>query len=183
MHVSVPADEIIFPIKAVRPEKIVEYIKKGLQRINNPSACKTESNKGTSNNETDDPSVPETQFASQIPRNNQLSQKSPAKLAVDNKQVVFVLDMKSFLVEGKKSKKYAMTLYPKEWYPCPSTTRCYHILAAKLTIGDTSVVNTGHRKVNLRMIRITVDTNDLAEKGRGVVTLKLRSYLPLTPWV
>lgn len=41
-----------------------------------------------------------------------------------------------FIVEGGGGKHYCVTLFPKERCQCPATTTCYHILAAKVSIGE-----------------------------------------------
>ena len=43
--------------------------------------------------------------------------------------------MGAFMVQGSKGSKYAVTLFPKENCQCPSTGECYHIIAAKISIG------------------------------------------------
>ena len=43
--------------------------------------------------------------------------------------------MKCFVVKGSRGQKYAVTLFPKETCPCPSTRRCRHILSAMMAIG------------------------------------------------
>ena len=50
--------------------------------------------------------------------------------------ITLVPEMGCFLVNGHCGKKYAVTLYPKETCQCPSTSRCYHIIAAMLAIGQ-----------------------------------------------
>ena len=79
-----------------------------------------------------------------------LSQKSLARLTVENGNVSFVQKQKTFMVTGTQGKVYAVTLLPKEKCRCPSTTQCYHILAAKMYIGDD--IENKPRVVNLRML-------------------------------
>jgi uncharacterized Zn finger protein len=69
---------------------------------------------------------------------------------VENDNVSFVQQQKAFMVTGTQGKVYAVTLLPKEKCQCPSTTQCYHILAAKLYIGDD--IENKPRVVNLRML-------------------------------
>jgi len=40
----------------------------------------------------------------------------------------------AFIVNGQKG-KYCVTLFPKETCQCESNSTCYHILAAKMSIG------------------------------------------------
>jgi hypothetical protein len=79
-----------------------------------------------------------------------LSQKSLARLTVENDNVSFVQQQKAFMVTGTQGKVYAVTLLPREKCQCPSTTQCYHILAAKMYIGDD--IENKPRVVNLRML-------------------------------
>jgi hypothetical protein len=81
---------------------------------------------------------------------NSLSQKSLPRLTVENGNVSFVQQQKAFMVTGTQRKVYAVTLLPKEKCQCPSTTQCYHILAAKMYIGDD--IENKPRVVNLRML-------------------------------
>jgi len=43
--------------------------------------------------------------------------------------------MGAFMVKGINDVKYSVTLFPKEKCECPSTARCYHIIAAMMAIG------------------------------------------------
>ena len=45
---------------------------------------------------------------------------------------------------------HVVTLHPKEICSCPSTTQCYHILAAKMRIG--SHTDSKWRKINLTQL-------------------------------
>ena len=78
-----------------------------------------------------------------------LSQKSLARLTVENGNVSFVQQQKAFMVTGTQGKVYDVTLLPKEKCQCPSTTQCYHILAAKMYIADD--IENKPRVVNLRI--------------------------------
>jgi hypothetical protein len=63
------------------------------------------------------------------------SQQELAKAVIEGNGVRLVPDMNAFMVQGVSNKKYTVTLFPKESCQCPSTGTCYHILAAKLSIG------------------------------------------------
>ena len=45
------------------------------------------------------------------------------------------LEMGAFMVDGIRGDKYAVSLFPTEKYQCPSTGTCYHILAARISVG------------------------------------------------
>ncbi|CAG2203434.1 unnamed protein product [Mytilus edulis] len=81
-----------------------------------------------------------------------LCQRSMAIEAVRNGKVVHVPSLKTFVVEGSRGDKYAVSLFPKEKCVCPSTGTCFHIMAAKISIGmeSTGLVN---RKLNLTQLR------------------------------
>ena len=64
------------------------------------------------------------------------SQESRARKLLDEGKVVHNPTLKVFTVMGTNH-PHAVTLFPKETCTCPSTTTCYHILAAKLSIGIT----------------------------------------------
>ena len=40
-----------------------------------------------------------------------------------------------FTVVGTGGKAHAVRIFPNESCTCPSTTRCYHILAARMSVG------------------------------------------------
>ena len=54
-------------------------------------------------------------------------------------------------MQGSKGIKYAATLFPKETCLCPSTGECYHILAAKLSVGMPS--STQQKTINLSQLK------------------------------
>jgi hypothetical protein len=55
----------------------------------------------------------------------------------------------AFIVQGR-SGKYCVTLFSKESCQCPSTTTCFHILAAKMSIGQEPIEK--RPIVNLRLL-------------------------------
>ena len=56
-----------------------------------------------------------------------------------------------FTVLGTTGNPHAIKLFPTESCTCPSTTRCYHIIAVRMSIGleDTH----SNRKINLTQLR------------------------------
>ena len=76
--------------------------------------------------------------------NAQLTQLERAKQVVENRNS---LDphLKTFTVIGISGQARLVTLHPKESCSCPSNTTCYHILAARLRIGETG--NNGPKKI------------------------------------
>ena len=49
-------------------------------------------------------------------------------------------------------KPYVVTLFPKEHCSCPAPSKCYHILAAKLSIGKSDEIKS-KLKFNLTQLR------------------------------
>ena len=77
------------------------------------------------------------------------SQQSLARFIVDNNLITLVPQQGAFIVHGRKG-KYCVTLFPRETCQCESTSTCYHILAAKISIGLEPVQK--NRVVNLRAL-------------------------------
>ena len=69
------------------------------------------------------------------PELSQLSMYARAMLIVENNNIQFSTKMCTFTVKGSKEVKRIVTIYPKETCSCPSTGECYHILAAKISLG------------------------------------------------
>ena len=84
-----------------------------------------------------------------------LSQAALASRVIEENRICHVSKMGVFVVEGSKGDKYAVTLFPKESCGCPSTGECYHILAAKMSVGmpgrnQNKVINLTQLKRNSR---------------------------------
>ena len=79
-----------------------------------------------------------------------MSQACLAKLTVENNGVTFVENQKAFIVNGNNNKKYAVALFPKETCQCPATGTCYHILAARIKIGDN--ISEPKKIINLKQL-------------------------------
>ena len=62
------------------------------------------------------------------------SQESRVKKLLEEGKIARNPQSEVFTVMGS-SRPHAVTLFPKESCTCPSTTTCYHILAAKNSIG------------------------------------------------
>ena len=57
------------------------------------------------------------------------------KLIIENDQISFSAKLGVFTVVGTTGNAHAVRLFPKESCTCPSTGSCYHIIAAKSSIG------------------------------------------------
>ena len=70
-------------------------------------------------------------------RIGQLTQNERAKRVIEEKKINLDPNLKTFTIIGT-DQPHVVTLFPKESCSCLSTSTCYHILAAKLSIGKTS---------------------------------------------
>ena len=126
------------------PEKIVERIKESL---NPPSAI--------------EPTVPSTSTSK--PARQHLSQHECARRVLNENQISVDLKLHTFTVMGSTC-PHVVTLFPKETCSCPSTTQCYHILAAKMSIGQHS--EDGKRQINLSQLRKNSRPRSQKRSGR-----------------
>ena len=63
-----------------------------------------------------------------------LSQTQRAKCVTEDNKISIDSKLHTFIIMGSTC-PHAVTLHPKETCSCPSTTECYHIMAAKMAIG------------------------------------------------
>lgn len=63
------------------------------------------------------------------------TQRSLAISAIRNNKVHLHTSAKSFIVEGTRGDKYAVTLHPNESCQCEALWNCWHIIVAKMSIG------------------------------------------------
>jgi hypothetical protein len=109
----------------------------------NKENCLAQGN-ATFNTETDPVAPPKIQ-----------SQLAMARYLLDNKRIEHVPRLGSFTVVGSKGDTYSVKLFPKEKCQCPSTARCYHIIAALMSVGayepeKKRTINLTQLKVNSR---------------------------------
>ena len=76
--------------------------------------------------------------------------------------ITLVPTMGAFMVQGSKGSKYAVTLFPKENCQCP-TGECYHIIAAKMSIG----YNTTQEKKTINLTQLRKRSKKCADKKSG----------------
>ena len=77
------------------------------------------------------------------------SQHSLARYVIDNNLITHVPSQGAFIGQGRDG-KYCVTLFSKETCQCPSTTTCFHLLAAKMSIGQEPIEK--RTVVNLRFL-------------------------------
>ncbi|CAC5424992.1 unnamed protein product [Mytilus coruscus] len=171
----IPKDEICIPKRVIKPDDIVKHVMSEIDSVREECVKEyTESTSTTVPLNQDSNSVPLSEDSNCVPliediesnelqgvicekipkvvsiTDKNLSQKSLARLTVENDNVTFVQQQKAFMVKGTQGNIYAVTLLPKETCQCPSTTQCYHILAAKMFLGDET--DNKPRVVNLRLL-------------------------------
>lgn len=117
----------------IHPDKLID-----LSRAN----VTLETEVGHVKTEVEPPSKKET-------KSKTLSQESLANQVLLDKGITLVPDIGGFMVRGNKDKLNAVTLFPKESCQCPSTTRCYHILAAMRSICISDRDDSNKRTINL----------------------------------
>lgn len=81
---------------------------------------------------------------------HQLTQKERARRVIELGNISVDPKLHTFTVIGT-TRPHVVTLFPKESCSCPSTTQCYHIMAAKMSIGQTD--NTQPKTLNLSQLR------------------------------
>ena len=64
-----------------------------------------------------------------------VSQSAQAKLVIAENRISHDPNLGVFVVKNSQEKPNAVTLFPKQSCTCPSISECYHILAAKLSLG------------------------------------------------
>ena len=102
------------------------------------------------------------------------SQHALAEYVLDNNLITLVPTQGAFIVQDR-SGKYCVTLFPKESCQCPSTTTCFHILAAKMSIGQEPIEK--RPIVNLRLL--TKKKRKRVDKKSGKKQPKPNDYEPI----
>ncbi|VDI33695.1 Hypothetical predicted protein [Mytilus galloprovincialis] len=97
-----------------------------------------------------------------------------AKYIVDNNLITLVPSQAAFIVQGRNG-KYCVTLFPKETCQCPSTTTCFHILAAKMSIGQEPIEK--RPVVSLRVL--TKNNRKRVDKKSGKKQPRQNDYDPV----
>ena len=126
-----PADVNLSPV--LHPNKIIELIK---------GKASENQNQFENTNATAEKLSDSKQQSEVLPEHNNTtneastasSQQALARKVLHDKGITLVPEMGGFMVRGSNSTLYAVKLFPKESCQCPSTGRCYHILAARKSI-------------------------------------------------
>ncbi|WAR21723.1 hypothetical protein MAR_015697 [Mya arenaria] len=135
-YVKKDPETIQLPKYACPPEKMIGIIKGKLEVICKPKTQNVELSNEPTTLRTIEPD--ETNPVHNHDNSNKLDPKSQCSLAVKTiheEGISLVPDMAVFVVRGSNQRKYNASLFPKEYCSCPSTSRCYHILAVMMAIG------------------------------------------------
>ena len=93
-------------------------------------------------------------------------------MLIQNKKVAHNSALGVFTVIGTSGNPHAVQLFPKETCTCPSTSRCYHILAVRMSVGLSDTI--AHPKINLTKLR--KNTRSRREKKSGRKALRSHDY-------
>ena len=94
----------------------------------------------------------------------QLTQLERARRAIEENKVSVDPKLHTFTIMGTE-RLHVVTLFPKETCSCPSTTECYHILAAKTSIGQKDQKQR-LRRLNLTQLRRNARSRKDKKSGR-----------------
>ncbi|CAG2246623.1 unnamed protein product [Mytilus edulis] len=166
------------------PSDIISYLKTAhvnTPQLSSPSAETTETVENLSDSKTEH-STPTTPKEKDTPVINTMfefpafvsSQHALAKYIVDNNLITLVPSQAAFIVQGQNG-KYCVTLFPKKTCQCPSTTTCFHILAAKMSIGQEPIEK---RPVVSRRV-LTKNNRKRVDKKSGKKQPRQNDYDPV----
>lgn len=86
------------------------------------------------------------------------------RLIIENNKISHNVKLGVFTVIGTTGNPHAVRLFPKESCTCPSNDLCYHLIAAKLSIGMN--VQSCSRRVNLSQLRQNTRSRKDKKSGR-----------------
>ena len=92
-----------------------------------------------------------------------LSKRERAIRVLDEGKISVDTKLHTFTIMGSTC-PHLVTLFPKETCTCPSTTQCYHILAAKLAIGQE--LEDSKKKINLAQLHRNSRSRGSKKSGR-----------------
>ena len=135
-HCSCDLEDVVMPQDICQPQDIVNRIRRMTQSDgiieDNKSALPKQVSVDNLTAIDDTPSEELT-----APQRN-ISQRALADAVVREGRIRHVLEMGALMVDGSRGDKYAVSLFPNEKCQCPSTGTCYHIRAARISVGLTN---------------------------------------------
>ncbi len=126
------------------PENIVERVKGNLDALMSKAKTSTEE--------------------VELPNTKNLSQKERARRIIEENKISYDSKLHTFTVLGSEDRPYALKLFPKATCTCPSTSECYHLLAAKMYLGMEDTVK--QQKLNLTQLRRNARKRKEKKSGR-----------------
>ena len=153
-------DTVPFPSSPIySPEEIVSRIRGQLTK----STPYTEGSSIPSIETGTTTNMEKPQLSSQS--GGQLSQRDRAMRVIADNRISMDSKLHTFTVLGSE-RPHVVTLFPKETCSCPSTSSCYHILAAKMSIGFDYYQQSPKQKLNLTQLRRNARSTGKKRSGR-----------------
>ena len=103
------------------------------------------------------------------------SQVVLAELVVAEKRIIYVKDAACYIITSHQNKKFAVTLSPNTCH-CPTTRKCYHIMAAEMVNG--SFENLKPDTINLTMLKKKTFKKTINKIGKKKPFLDFENVLP-----
>lgn len=105
------------------------------------------------------------------------TQAALAQAVIDENRIYHCSKMQTFIVEGSKNDKYAVSLHPKEKCQCPSTGTCYHILAVRKSVG----LDIGRKKTCVNLTKLAKNSRKRVDKRSGRKKPSTLDYVDIIP--
>ena len=128
-------EEVEMPKSLCTPEQIVELVRRGDLNVSYGKEEDEEEDDVQALETADATKQGDTSIDTKQTEGMFKSQRAFAVAVIKEKRIWNVPESGSWIVMGSKNDKYAVALYPDEKCSCPSLGSCYHILAAKMSIG------------------------------------------------
>jgi hypothetical protein len=146
-HILDP-ENYVMPQDICEPDNIIEFIKNG--KIKSDYLDTDDLN--TCNSPTKNATIIDDKNSENLEVPHFTSQRAMALEVIKQKRILHVPEMGSWVVEGSSGDKYAVTLFPKPKCQCVAINKCYHILAAEMSVGIED--RTEKRVLNLTELRL-----------------------------
>lgn len=91
------------------------------------------------------------------------SQTARAKLVLSENRISFDPKLGVFIVKNSEGHHNAVKLFPKQSCTCPSTSECYHIISAKMSLG----LQSKQSELTINLSQLRQNTRSRKEKKSG----------------
>ena len=168
-YLRINVEDAIFPRNIYRPDLIIDKCQERIKTLLRQSQVDSKPDVESLTHESE--SVEEklnltnhNECKENRPINSKyMTQYALAATVIEENRIIHVLKMSTFLVSGTNDDKYAVTLFPKEKCQCPASGNCYHILAAKMSIGKPIE----EQKRNINLTQLARNKRKRADKNAG----------------